>query len=185
MHVRICVECGEEYRPDALICTDCGGRLQDRLDDGGARPAHRESSPAESAADPDEAFTERIVHEDQATDLVTAADRLVDEGIECRVWPAQRPKRAPFAFADDDGRGDAAFAPGTGYGLWVTAPDRERALAALGISTAVEGAANAHGEGPGGSRACPACGAAVRSGVIDCPECNLAVGDDAADDPAD
>ena len=158
------MECGEEYRPDAMICTDCGGRLQDRLDDGGARLAHRESSPAESAADPDEAFTERIVHEDQATDLVTAADRLVDEGIECRVRPAQ---------------------PGTGYGLWVTAPDRERALAALGISTAAEAAANAHGEGAAGSRACPACGAAVPSGVIDCPECNLAVGDDAADDPAD
>jgi len=184
MHVRICVECGEEYQPDAIICTDCGGRLQDRQDDGGARPAVRESSPAESAPDPDAAFTERIGHEDQATDLVTPADRLVDEGIECRIWPAQRPKRAPFALADDDGRRDAALASGTGYGLWVTAPDRERALAVLGISTAVEGAPNAPGEGPGGSRACPACGAAVPSGVIDCPECSLAVGD-AADDPAD
>lgn len=185
MHVRTCVECGEEYQPDAMICTDCGGRLQDRLDDGGSRPAVPDSSPAESAPDPDAAFTERIVREDVATDLVTAADRLVDKGIECRVWPAQRPKRAAFALADDDGRGDAALAPGPGYWLWVTAADRDRALAVLGLSAAAEAEANAHGEGSGGSRACPACGAAVPSGVIDCPECNLAVGDDAAEDPAD
>jgi hypothetical protein len=69
--------------------------------------------------------------------------------------------------------------------IWVTTPDRERALAVLGIPTAVEGAANAQGEVPDGSRACPACGAAVHAGVIDCLECNLAVGDDAADDPED
>jgi hypothetical protein len=185
MHVRICVECGEEYRPDALVCTDCGGGLQDHLDEGGGWAAPLDSSPTESAADRGERFTERILQEDQATDLVTAADRLVDEGIECRVWPAQRPERAPFALADDDGRGDAALPAGKGYGLWVTAADRERALAALGLSTEVEGAANAHGEGSGGSRACPACGAAVPAGVVDCPGCNLAVGDDTGDEPVD
>ena len=33
MHVRVCVECGEEYRPEIAVCADCGGALEDRRDD--------------------------------------------------------------------------------------------------------------------------------------------------------
>ena len=36
MHVRVCVECGEEYRPEVAQCADCGGDLEDRhLGEGG------------------------------------------------------------------------------------------------------------------------------------------------------
>jgi hypothetical protein len=31
--VRVCRECGEEYRPDVLVCADCGGELETRRAD--------------------------------------------------------------------------------------------------------------------------------------------------------
>ena len=53
-HVRVCRDCGEEYRPEIVRCADCGGELEDRYE-GEARRAsparrrrrrRRPSSPA-------------------------------------------------------------------------------------------------------------------------------------------
>ena len=39
-HVRVCRECGEEYRPEIVRCADCGGELEDHYDGQGvASPA--------------------------------------------------------------------------------------------------------------------------------------------------
>ena len=43
-HVRVCRECGEEYRPEIVRCADCGGELEDRYDGQGEasrRPTRR------------------------------------------------------------------------------------------------------------------------------------------------
>ena len=31
-HVRVCRDCGEEYRPEIVRCADCGGELEDRYE---------------------------------------------------------------------------------------------------------------------------------------------------------
>lgn len=153
MHVRVCVECGEEYRPEIVACADCGGRLEDRHDDGD-RTVLPAAEPVESGPEPDAEFTETVVHAEKATDLTGEADRLVEAGIAFRLRPAR----------------------GAGFRLLVTAPDRDRVLALLGLL--VDASANGAGEADGGGiRSCPACGIAVQPGVLDCPECGLSVGD--------
>lgn len=154
MHVRVCVECGEEYRPEIVACADCGGRLEDRHDDG-SRTVLPATEPAESGPEPDAEFTETVLHAERATDLTEEADRLVEAGIAFRLRPAR----------------------GAGFRLLVTAPDRDRALSLLGLLAD----ASAHGADDtdaGGIRSCPACGVPVQQGAADCPECGLAVGDD-------
>ncbi len=126
MHVRVCVECGEEYRPEITVCADCGGQLEDRHDDG-ERTVLPAAEPAASGPPTDAEFTETILHAEKATDLTGEADRLVEAGIAFRLRPAR----------------------GAGYRLLVTAADRDRALAALGL-LADEGAR-------GAERSCPAC----------------------------
>jgi uncharacterized OB-fold protein len=110
MHVRVCVECGEEYRPEIAVCADCGGRLEDRQDDG-ERTVLSATPPDESAPGREAEFTETLFHAKTATDLTEEADRLVEAGIEVRLRAA----------------------PEGGFRLLVTAPDLDRALALLGL----------------------------------------------------
>ena len=147
MHVRVCVECGEEYRPEIMACADCGGQLEDRHDDG-ERTVLPADEPGASGPQTDAEFTETIFQAEKATDLRGEADRLVAAGITFRLRPAR----------------------GAGYQLLVTAPDRDRALAALGL-LAAEGARGSDGS-------CPACGTPLPAGAVECPECGLVAGDD-------
>ena len=153
MHVRVCVECGEEYRPEIVTCADCGGQLEDRRDDGERTviPAvdHTASGPATDAE-----FTETIFHAEKATDLTAEADRLVEAGIEFRLRPAR----------------------GAGYRLLVAPPDHDRALAVLGL-LAAEGARGAEGSCPAcetklpeGAVECPECGLAAGDDPGDEPD---------------
>ena len=152
MHVRVCVECGEEYRPEIVACADCGGRLEDRHEDED-RTALPAPEPHDGGLEPDAEFTESILHSEKAIDLTPEADRLVEAGIAFRLRPART----------------------AGYRLLVAAPDRDRALALLGL-LADEGA-----QGSDGS--CPACGTRLPAGVLECPECGLTVGDDPQGEP--
>src|SRR5688572_27542544 len=86
MHVRVCVECGEEYRPEITACADCGGQLEDRHEDGD-RTVLPSTGPAAGEAGPDAAFTETISEARAATDLTADADVLIEAGIEVRVRP--------------------------------------------------------------------------------------------------
>src|SRR6188768_2765211 len=156
MNVRICVDCGEEYRPEIAVCADCGGRLEDRTDDG-ARQAvvnATATAPEEAAEDPEAAFTDAVAHTERAVDLRADADRLVEAGIEFRIRAAQP----------------------AGYRLLVAADDRERALAALGMLVE-PGSTDADG------KSCPACGTVVSAEAVDCPECGLTVGFDPEEMP--
>jgi hypothetical protein len=154
MHVRVCVDCGEEYRPDITTCADCGGQLEDRHDGTPGTSA----VPAEAALEDDESpeadFTESVQHAEKATDLTKSADQLVESGIPFRLRPAT----------------------GSGYRLLVTAKERDRALGVLGLLADGEGDP---GEGP---RACPACETRVEAGAVECPECGLTVGDEGDDE---
>jgi len=146
MHVRVCVECGEEYRPEIVACADCGGRLEDRHDDGD-RTVVPDREPADSGLETDAEFTESIVHAEKATDLTGEADRLVEAGVAFRLRPAAR---------------------GAGYRLLVAAPDRDHALAVLGLLS----------DESADVRFCPACGIPTQPGSAECPECGLVVGDE-------
>ena len=144
MHVRVCVECGEEYRPGIETCADCGGRLEDRHgdEDGTAASPPVEGEGADGGEDG--ALVDSILHAERAPDLIHGADRLRDSGVPFRMRPAARGE-------------------GHGYHLLVAAADRERALRALGIAAdAREGECPACGTRLAERVAeCPECGLAV------------------------
>jgi uncharacterized protein with PIN domain len=150
MHVRVCVECGEEYRPEIAVCADCGGALEDRHGDASVPPTGA-APPGETAVDaaPDSDFTHSVFHADKATELTAEADRLVAAGIPFRIRPAR----------------------GAGYRLLVADADSDRALAALGLLAEHSGI-------PDDVRRCPSCETPVVPGTAECPECGLAVGDE-------
>jgi hypothetical protein len=149
MHVRVCVECGEEYRPEIVACADCGGRLEDRHDDGD-RTFLPATEPADSGPEREAEFTETLRRANRVTDLTEEADRLVEAGIAVRLRRVE----------------------GEGYWLLVTAHDLDRALAVLGL-LADESVPDA-----GDVRFCPACRVPTQPGTAECPECGLAVGDE-------
>jgi hypothetical protein len=141
MHVRVCVECGEEYRPGIETCADCGGRLEDRPGDEDAVAA---SPSPEAEADGDAALVDSVLHAERAPDLIHDADRLRDSAIPFRMRPAAK---------------GAAY----GYHLLVAEADRDRALRTLGIAAdAREGECPACGTRlPERVSECPECGLAV------------------------
>ena len=150
MHVKICVDCGEEYRPEVAVCADCGGRLEETSDDAPrAKPGPRPPEATEGEADleGEAEFTDALAYTDRAGDLRADADRLVEAGIDFRIRPSQP----------------------TGYRLLVAAEDRERALAAIGMLVEPESA-------DADVKSCPACGTALSGDAVDCPECGLQVG---------
>ena len=165
MHVRVCVECGEEYRPGIAVCADCGGALEDRHDDGSqdaTGDALRDRAGAagggDAGTDADaEGFTDSVLRADTAKGLTTAADRLAEAGIGFRIRPARRVVGGEYA---------------TGYRLLVAADDREDALAALGLL------APDRPGGEGDPRQCPACESTLPPAAVECPECGLVAGDD-------
>ena len=141
MHVRVCVECGEEYRPEIATCADCGGLLEDRHGD-----EERTRAPAfdgePGVAEDESALVESVLSAERASALTDSADRLMEAGIPFRLRPA---------------RG------GHGYHLLVAEGDRERALKALGIAAdAREGECPACGTRlTAGAAECAECGLAV------------------------
>ena len=91
MHVRVCVDCDEEYRPDITTCADCGGRLEDRHDGGAGETSGPSAGTAGETTEDDDSseadFTETLLHSENATDLTKPADQLVEAGIPFRLRP--------------------------------------------------------------------------------------------------
>src|SRR5258707_13851921 len=73
VHVRICRDCGEEYRPEIAVCADCGGALEDRWGDEDAATVRRPAGPAAPEA-PDRSGFRPIFVTSQATILVPPAE---------------------------------------------------------------------------------------------------------------
>lgn len=167
VHVRVCRECGEEYRPGIVRCADCGGELEDRFEGGAEGEA-----PAAGAREepPSELVGYRVLFlTPRAADLVPMAERLREAGVEYRL--AQPP-------------GQVEGAPAR-YALLVKDADAAGALAALADLVAPhEGTDGVHavesrfdGER---YRECPACGTQVAAGAAECPDCGLGLAGDEA-----
>jgi hypothetical protein len=164
MLVRICVECGEEFRPDVLRCSDCGGELVAHDDqhpgaDPGAPALPRAGVPGEplEAARP-------IAWSEQARDLIPFADRLVEGGLVFRIGPrAEAGEKAPPGFA-----------------LRVADKDHEPATRLLAPFVTPESGvtllAPVPAEEETGGSTCPACDTSLPPGAEQCPECGLAFG---------
>jgi hypothetical protein len=172
MRVRICADCGEEFRPEVAVCSDCGGTLVDQWDgdqgDGEIEgPIPEEGRRAASAAAPPaEPETRPLAWAQQARELVPAADLL-------------RAASLPFQIAARQVEGEERP---RGYELRVRDEDRDPARAALasvagtesGITLLDANAADLPAHEPG-SR-CPACETEVPAGLAECPGCGLGLG---------
>jgi hypothetical protein len=169
-HVRVCRECGEEYRPEIVRCADCGGELEDRYPGYEAAPK-AEPEPAPEA----ELVGYRVLFATaRATDLVPMAERLREAAIEYRL--AEQP-------------GAAKDAPPR-YAILVRDGDAREALAAVTDLVAPhQDAADVHAvetrfDPERGYVQCPACGTAPPPGAAECPECGLGLGGiEAAEEP--
>jgi hypothetical protein len=154
--VKVCRDCGEEYRPDVLRCADCGGELEVRYEEERASWAGpRKAGPAPDARPPGD--YQPIAGSGLASELTPLADRLVEAGIPFYLRP--RPSAA----------GEGA----SGYEIRVRQEEREAALREIEALTERTAEPAPNGEAP----LCPACGHALAAGAAECPDCGLAIGD--------
>jgi RNA polymerase subunit RPABC4/transcription elongation factor Spt4 len=160
MHVRVCRECGEEYRPDIGVCADCGGELVDRYGDESAVGA-----PAEAAAEP--GVPARALFSGTPAGLRPLADTLLASGVPFQLVPEDR-----LAFRYELAR------------LILVVPETEsaRALSAVagfrgrGTELGFTELATTWGGDHEGEAPCPACDAHVPADAPACPECGLELG---------
>jgi hypothetical protein len=162
-HVRVCRECGEEYRPGIVRCADCGGELEDRFLEEGDEPSGPAEAPA--PAGPDLSRFRPIFMSGRAADLVPLAERLGQSEIGFHLAERPTPEGAPPSFS-----------------LLVHEDDAAKALAALGPLVApqvepddVRGLETHFEDGRGYVR-CPACGTEQAAGAAECHECGLVLG---------
>ena len=84
--VKVCRDCGEEYRPEILSCADCGGELEARYEED--RADGRTSAAASAVPDPrPPGDYQPIAWNAHATELTPLADRLVEAGIPFYLRP--------------------------------------------------------------------------------------------------
>jgi len=162
-HVRVCRECGEEYRPGVVRCADCGGELEDRFLEEGDEPSRPTEAPA--PAGPDLSGLRPIFVSSRAADLVPLAECLRGADIAFRLAERPTPEGAPPSFSllvheDDAAQAHAALGP-------LLAPHAELDDV-RGLETRFE---NGRGYGR-----CPACGAEQAGGAAECHECGLVLG---------
>jgi ribosomal protein L32 len=160
VHVRVCRDCGEEYRPGVVRCADCGGELEDRFD-GEAESA----TPVSGRRDepPSELVGYRVLFlTPRAADLVPMAERLHETGVEYRLAePPGRVEGAPARYALLVKDADAAGALADLADLVAPHEDTDGVHA---VETRFDGERYVE---------CPACGTKVAPGATECPECGL------------
>jgi hypothetical protein len=157
-HVRVCRECGEEYRPVVDRCADCGGELEDVYEDEGA-PAPRREVPAEP--EPIDLSDHRVLFQTpRAPDLIPLAERLKEAAIAFRlVEEAVGEGAARFSLVVADGDAKAALETLADLLAPHVESDSVHALESNYVS--------------GRYVRCPACGAEQGSGLAECAECGL------------
>jgi len=169
VHVRVCRDCGEEYRPEIVSCGDCGGKLEDRYEaDQDGDPDS--PSPGASPRPPEPEVPELtgycpIFSTDQAPALVPLAERLRDAGMAFHLRESASGSRRSAAR----------------YHLLVPVSDADQARRELApLLGEGEGAQPARGIdsefADGSYRRCPACGAPLSGAPLECPGCGLALG---------
>src|SRR5262245_45163920 len=143
--VKVCRECGEEYRPEILRCADCGGELESRFEEDRAQWPGPEEAEQEVDSRPAGDY-QPILWSASAKELAPLADRLVEAGIPFYLRPRE----------SEAGEGAA------GYEVRVRKEEREAALQELeGLGPAAP-SPPAPATGTAGPFSCPACGPAVR-----------------------
>jgi ribosomal protein L40E len=174
-HVKVCRDCGEEYRPQATRCADCGGELVDRqLDEDGLLEGANSPEPGAEVGDPGEATGRVLFATPRASELVPLAEELREQGLPYRLLerpPHREGAPATYALVVPEEEADAAqraLAP-------LVAPEHDPAATA---------AVEAHFEPGSGYRQCPACGAEQPSGAGECAECGLTLGAGDAEEEA-
>ena len=162
-HVRVCRECGEEYRPEIVRCADCGGELEDVFEDEGTPTL----APAPNVPEAPDLRDHRAVFETaRARDLVPLAERLREADVSFHLAekaPAGEGTPVLFQLLVPESRVKAALealAP-------LLAPHAER--------ESVHALETSYESGRGYVR-CPACGSDQPIGAAECPECGLALG---------
>ena len=153
--IRYCPACREEYQPHMTHCLDCGGDLALRLE--GEAPVYRAVPEAEA--------------ETEASLPPGEYRRVGDAGLPARVVESLV---EGFVAA-----GIPVKVESTGYGLCLSVRDEDRAavVAALereGVIPVQPDAAVPAVAAEGGP--CPACGARLEPGIVECPECGLLLG---------
>jgi hypothetical protein len=166
VHVRVCPDCGEEYRPEIVTCADCGAVLEDRFlgEEEEAADAAPPAAPLPEEQAPDLSHHQVLFTSGQARDLVPLAEALKAKGVAFRLvdTPALEEVRAAsyrlLVHQDDGAAAQRALAP---------------LLAAAGAGEdAAPGSHEAPGDTPTEAR-CPACGQQLEAGALECPECGL------------
>jgi uncharacterized protein (UPF0212 family) len=160
MNVRVCPDCGEEFRPEIVRCSDCGALLQDRLEGDvtggvaeGASAPERPEPPA-----PVEIRRRSLYASNRISEIQPLAERLGASGMQFWVEPAGDTWTVLVAESDEaHGHGIVAEL----FGL------SDHAAAAF--------------DPEAGYSACPACGHDLQPAVAECPECGLSVGAGPAD----
>ena len=169
MHVRVCVDCGEEYEPVVTRCADCGGQLEDRQLDDEGNPIVAEAAVTQARTMIAEPPADRrvIFVTPKAAELVPLADALREAGIEYHL--AEQPPSVEGA--------------ATRYALLVAEDAATPALQAVAHLLSDEDGSpeDLHAVetrfDPGrGYVACPACGAEQPPGAAECAECGLTLG---------
>jgi hypothetical protein len=169
VHVRVCRDCGEEYRPGIVRCADCGGELEDRFEGQEGEQDAEGASPAAEAVEepaPELAGYRALFLVSRAAELVPMAERLRQAQVHYRL--AEQP---------------AAEGAPPRYALLVRDADAEGALAAVadlvaphGDSEEVRAVVTRFTEQ--GYVECPACGAHTAPGAAECPGCGLGLAGD-------
>jgi hypothetical protein len=153
MHVRICPECGEEFRPEIVHCSDCGALLEDRHDDegAGALPVDPSALAEPAPAAPEDYLP--VFTSAGSDELKAAAASLAAAGVAFR-----------------------ASGSALSFQLLVRADDYAAAAQALGGR---DGAVIVTPESvtAGDGASCPACSTALAPGSLECPECQLVLGE--------
>ncbi len=161
-YVRVCRDCGEEYRAGVVRCADCGGELQDLQLDEEGNPIAAEVEPFSAGPAVAPAEHRVVFVTAQARELVPLADTLRAVGIEYHL--VEQPATSSSA---------------PRYALLVAEADEAEARRALfgePEEEADEGGRSAESQG---GIACPACGAEQPTGAVECGECGLVFGAEA------
>jgi predicted amidophosphoribosyltransferase len=162
MHVRVCRDCGEEYRPEIPVCADCGGPLEDRdtLTDADAGPPGPRASASERTPPPDLTGHRSVFQTREPRDLRAAAESLQEAGLAFHVVEARG--------ANDERRSTLSL-----FVRDEDAPSAGRLLAPLhGLEA--DDSVDRH-ETEGGPSSCPACDSSLPADAPECPECGLAL----------
>lgn len=147
--VRRCPDCGEEFQPHIVNCSECGTLLEDGIE------GQRSPGADPPAADQDDSAYHTLATDLDAESARAAAEHLAAAGVRLRLVTSRSGRGwLDLEVHEEDAR--AGFEALAREGLLPPADDSP--------PVAVDG-------GP-----CPACQTHVAPGTLECPECGLVLG---------